>query len=162
MKSHTRGQIRGGRRYFENLRLGRVQHSFREGYFQISAPKLIQSVLPPKISSLAFQAFLLLTAYLASKMVLLQSMPARYGLPTVHQERCPPIRKCTSPWTGCLTQVDQSVVRRNLRTLKTISEGTTDIRRELHARIVFPRHTRLSSCFTLIGGTTNAKAMRAE
>jgi hypothetical protein len=95
-------------------------------------------------------------------LVLLQSMPARYGLPTVYQGRCPPIRKCTSPWTGCLTQVDQLVVRRNLRTLKTISEGTTDIRRELRARIVFPRHTRLSSCFTLIGGTTNAKAMRAE
>jgi len=33
-----------------------------------------------------------------------------------------------------------------------------DIRRELRAQIFFPRHARLSSRFTLIGGTTNAKA----
>lgn len=33
-----------------------------------------------------------------------------------------------------------------------------DTRRELRAQIFFPRHARLSSRFTLIGGTTNAKA----
>jgi hypothetical protein len=33
-----------------------------------------------------------------------------------------------------------------------------DIRRELRAQIFFLRHAQLSSRFTLIGGTTNAKA----
>ena len=87
-------------------------------------------------------------------------MAGRSGWPTVYRDPCPPIRMCTSWLADCPSghPADHSIARRSLRTLKTVGRDTMDIRRELRAQIFFPRHARLSSRFTLIGGTTNAKA----
>jgi hypothetical protein len=87
-------------------------------------------------------------------------MDGQNGWPRVYPDPCPPIRMCTSWLADCPSghPADHSIALRSLRTLKTVSGDTMDIRRELRAQIFFPRHARLSSRFTLIGGTTNAKA----
>ena len=87
-------------------------------------------------------------------------MAGRSGWPKVYRDLCPPIRMCTSWLADCPSghPADHSIVRRSSRTLKTASVDTMDIRTELRAQIFFPRQAQLSSRFTLIGGTTNAKA----
>jgi hypothetical protein len=115
--------------------------------------------LLPGITNPAFQRFHLPVGLLERKMAqMLDSMAARNGLPTACREPCQPIRTCTS-WSTDRPSgrpVGHSILHRSLRMPKTVSGDTTDIRRALRAQIVFPRHARLSSRFTLIGGTTNA------
>jgi len=164
--------LRDGHRVGKILRLARVLTSaicilteprvpFRDEYSHLSALKLSQSALRPKISNLACQRFLLSAKLPCSTVaLLLDSMGGRNGWPRVYRDLCPPIRMCTSWLAGCPSghPTDHSIVHRSLRTLKTVSGDTMDTRREPRAQIFFPRHARLSSRFPLIGGTTNAKA----